>query len=215
MTKAERRISRISRPLLRIAHRGGGGIAGNRDERIVQAGPLDGQRLDARAAVEQARSNGSGPPSGSSNTHSPPSRRASAGIAERHGAVVGAGAQADDRLQPVARLVDRAFERQPAAGDDRDALAQALGVGDDMGREDDRRAAAACSRISSSSRAWLIASRPLNGSSRTISRGRWTMVPSNWTVCAMPFDRVRIGLRAHSPSPWPVEQIVGAAAAFA
>ena len=55
-------------------------------------------------------------------------------------AVLGAGPQADDRPQPAARLVDRAFERDLARGDDRDPLAQPLGMGDDMGREDDRRA---------------------------------------------------------------------------
>ena len=28
-------------------------------------------------------------------------------------------------------------------------------------------------------------------------------MPSSWTVCAMPLDRVRIGLSAQSPRPWP------------
>ena len=41
-----------------------------------------------------------------------------------------------------ARLVDPAVERDLALGDDRDPLAQPLGMGDDMGREDDRRAGA-------------------------------------------------------------------------
>src|SRR5215203_3249303 len=57
-----------------------------------------------------ALSNGSGPPAGSSNTHSAPSRRALTGITERHG--------------PSSLLV----------------LSRPLGMGDDMRREDDRRA---------------------------------------------------------------------------
>ena len=61
---------------------------------------------------------------------------------------------------------------------------------------------AASSRISCSSRPWLIASSPENGSSRTISFGLWTIVPSSWTVCAMPLERLRIGLLAQSPSPF-------------
>ena len=87
-----------------------------------------------------ALSNGSGPPSGSSNTHSSPSRRALAGNGRAPRAVAGAGAQPDDRAQPGARLVDAAVERDLALGDDRDPLAQPLGVGDDVGRENDRRA---------------------------------------------------------------------------
>ena len=66
-----------------------------------------------------------------------------AGIRRDRGAprpVLGAGLQADDRAKAVARLVDLALERDLAAGDDRDPLAQPLGVGDDMGRENDRRA---------------------------------------------------------------------------
>jgi hypothetical protein len=45
------------------------------------------------------------------------------------------------RAQPAARLRDPALEAHPAAGDDRDPLAEALGMGDDVGREDDRRSA--------------------------------------------------------------------------
>src|SRR6185295_6323591 len=56
-------------------------------------------------------------------------------------AVLGAGAQPDDRAEASARLVDPAFERDFALGDDRNPLAQPLGVGDDVGREDDRRPA--------------------------------------------------------------------------
>ena len=62
--------------------------------------------------------------------------------------------------------------------------------------------AAAWSRISCSSFCWLIASSPANGSSRTISRGSWTMVPSSCTVWAMPLLSVRIGRLAQSP--WPL-----------
>ncbi len=87
-----------------------------------------------------ALSNGSGPPFGQLE-------HPFAALAPRAGrdrraprAVLGAGAQPDDRPQPAARLVDRAFERDLAAGDDRDPLAQPLGMGDDVGREDDRRA---------------------------------------------------------------------------
>ena len=54
--------------------------------------------------------------------------------------------------------------------------------------------AAASSRIRCSSRPWLIASRPEKGSSSTISFGLWTIVPNNWMVCAMPLDRLLIGL---------------------
>ena len=76
-------------------------------------------------------------------------------------------------------------------------------------------AAAAWSRISCSSLPWLIASRPENGSSRTISRGWWTIVPSSWTVCAMPLDRLRIGFVAQSPRPWPSSSSTRARAAVA
>ena len=84
-----------------------------------------------------ALSNGSGPLGGSSNVPfaaDPAWRRREA---PRARAVLGAGAQMDDRAKAAARLVDRAFERDLALGDDRDPLAQPLGMGDDMGREDD------------------------------------------------------------------------------
>ena len=61
-------------------------------------------------------------------------------MAERHGPSEFARAQADDRAQSGAGIVDPAVERDLAVGDDRDPLAQPLGVGDDVGREDDRRA---------------------------------------------------------------------------
>jgi hypothetical protein len=44
------------------------------------------------------------------------------------------------RAQPVARFVDKARKRHFAACDDRHPVAQALGMGDDMGGENDRRA---------------------------------------------------------------------------
>ena len=43
------------------------------------------------------------------------------------------------RPQPVARRRDQALEADLALGDDRDPLAQPLGMGDDVGREDDGR----------------------------------------------------------------------------
>src|SRR3546814_18179772 len=52
----------------------------------------------------------------------------------------GARAQPDLRPGPLASFRDAAFEPNPPAGDDRDALAQPLGMGDDMGRKDDGRA---------------------------------------------------------------------------
>src|SRR4051794_33187008 len=55
-------------------------------------------------------------------------------------AVLLPSAQADNRLKPRARLVDATVERDPALGNDRNALAQALGVSDHVGREDDCRA---------------------------------------------------------------------------
>src|SRR3546814_10004569 len=56
------------------------------------------------------------------------------------GAIGGARAQPDLRPEPLASFRDAAFEPNPPAGDDRDALAQPLGMGDDMGRKDDGRA---------------------------------------------------------------------------
>ena len=55
---------------------------------------------------------------------------------------------------------------------------------------------AARPRMTRSSLPWLNGSRPEKGSSRMISRGSWTRVPSSWTVCAMPLDRLRIGFFA-------------------
>src|SRR4029450_6575728 len=52
-------------------------------------------------------------------------------------AVGGTGPQMDDGPQPPARLVDGAFKGDPATGDDGDPLAQALGVSDDVGGEED------------------------------------------------------------------------------
>ncbi len=49
------------------------------------------------------------------------------------------GPKPDLRPEPVAGLGDAALEPDLAAGVDRDPLAQALGRGDDVGREDDRR----------------------------------------------------------------------------
>ena len=176
-------------------------IAGDRDERVVQAGPLDRQRLDPGAAVDQCLQQrlGAALAEARKSIRRPRGAR-SAGIADAPRPVAGAGAQPHDRPQARARLVDPAVERDLALGDDRDPLAQPLGVGDDVGREDDRRAGRAPrARISSSSRAWLIASSPEKGSSSTISRGLWMIVPSSCTVCAMPLDRVRIGFFAQSP----------------
>ena len=56
------------------------------------------------------------------------------------GAVGIAGPEPDLRPQPVARLADQALEADLAVGDDRDPLAQPLGMVDDVGREDHRRA---------------------------------------------------------------------------
>ena len=41
------------------------------------------------------------------------------------------------------------------------------------------------------------------------------IVPSSWTVCAMPFESVRIGFFAQSPRPCSPQQRFGAAAALA
>ena len=114
-------------------------------------------------------------------------------------AVVGAGAQMDDRAQAVARLVDAAFEGDLALGDDRDALAQALGMGDDVGREDHRRAGRGL--VADQLLELFLVERvePREGLVEHDQLGRWTIVPSNCTVCAMPFDKVRIGRLAQSP----------------
>jgi hypothetical protein len=50
--------------------------------------------------------------------------------------------QPDDRPEPLARFVDAAVERHLSLGDDGDLLAEALGVGDHVGREDHRHSGA-------------------------------------------------------------------------
>jgi hypothetical protein len=80
----------------------------------VQAGPLDRQRLDPGAAVDQRLEQRLGPPSRQLEHPFAALARAPAGKAERHGPSLGAGAQADDRPKPVARLVDPALERDLA-----------------------------------------------------------------------------------------------------
>ncbi len=71
-----------------------------------------------------------------------------------------ARARPHHRPQAGARFVDQPFERHLAAGDDRDALAQALGVGDHVGREDDGRAGCGARLDQPSSLPWLIGSSP-------------------------------------------------------
>ena len=105
----------------------------------------------------------------------------------------------DDRPQPAARLVDLAFEHRLALGDDRDPLAQPLGMGDDMGRENDgdaRRRLVADQLLE-----LFLVDRVEPGEGlveHDQPRARWMMVPSSWTVCAIPFDSVRIGRFAQS-----------------
>src|SRR5438309_11708795 len=50
--------------------------------------------------------------------------------------VGGSGPQAHDRAEARACLADATVEPDLALGDDRDLLAQPLGMGDDVGRED-------------------------------------------------------------------------------
>ncbi len=74
---------------------------------------------------------------GNSNRHSPPTCLAEAGRAERQGPSC-----ARVRRWTIGRRRPRASSTSPsntdlAFGDDRDPLAQPLGVGDDMGRKDD------------------------------------------------------------------------------
>ncbi len=77
-------------------------------------------------------------PSGGSSKCQKPSVVARAGRQRPPPAAVGAPRlEAHLRAQPVARFGDGALEPDLAGGDDRDPLAQPLGMGDDVGREDD------------------------------------------------------------------------------
>ena len=122
------------------AHRLGGGVAGDGDERIVKAGPLDRQRFDARAAVDQRPEQRLGSAFGKLEHPLFALAPGIGGNGRAPRAVARARPQPNDRPQPRAGLVDAAVERDLALGDDRDPLAQPLGMGDDVGREDDRRA---------------------------------------------------------------------------
>ena len=119
----------------------GGRLAGDRDERIVQARRARStargcpRRLrSARAAAARRRSRAAG------NARTAPSRRASAGSAARHGPSARAvssrtcGGCGRARRRPSRRkgTLPPAMIATP--------LAQPLGMGDDVGREDHRRA---------------------------------------------------------------------------
>ncbi len=105
----------------------------------MKARPFDREVLDAGAAVDQCLQERLDAGIGQLEM---PDAVAQLGAGRKRGppgALGRPGAQPDLRLQPVPRRRDAAFEADPAAGDDRDPLAQPLGMGDDVGGEDDRR----------------------------------------------------------------------------
>ena len=73
-------------------------------------------------------------------------------------------------------LVGRALGDDPAVVDDREAVAERVGLLEVVGREEDRRAAArAAAGSRPTCRARACGSRPVVGSSRKSTCGRWTM----------------------------------------
>ena len=207
MTKAERKRRIIGR-LLVAPIAAAAVLAGDGDEGVVQAGPLDRQRLDSGAAVDQrleqaARAR---PREARRPIHRLRVARV-AGMAARHGPSL-----ARVRSRTIGRSRSRASSTLPSnatlpVGDDRDALAQPLGMGDDVGREDDRDARRAPrARISSSSLPWLIASRPRRArrARSAAACGRWCRAaarsaPCPWTRCGSASSPSRRG-RARSSS---------------
>ncbi len=99
----------------------------------MQAGPLDAQRLDSGAAIDQRLEQGLG---AAGRELEGPFAIGVAGVGRKRlapGAVGGSGAQPDDGTQAAPCLVDGALERDLASRDDGDALAQPLGMGYEMG----------------------------------------------------------------------------------
>ena len=104
----------------------------------MQAGPFDRQRKNAGVPLDQRAEQGLDATLGQREV---PERAFMPGIGRQRRAprpVVMRSLQPDLRRDAVARGIDRAGVRHLAAGDDRDLLAQALGMGDDMGRENHR-----------------------------------------------------------------------------
>src|SRR3982751_7063251 len=104
---------------LLLAHRLCRGFAGNGDERVVKAGPLDRQGFNARAAVEQGPEQRFGPTFGKLEDESAAFRARASRNGRTPRAVALACLQADYRAQPRAGLVDSALKRDLALGDDR------------------------------------------------------------------------------------------------
>ena len=73
------------------------------------------------------------------------------------------------------QLVGRALGHDRAVVDDRQPVGQRVGLLEVVGRQEDRRPALAQARISSHIRARACGSRPVVGSSRNRTDGRWTM----------------------------------------
>ena len=119
-------------------------LADDADERLVQAGPRDREPGDAVPGVDQpARAAARSRSVGQLKRQPSPSATASAGSSA---AIAGVGAVrrvVDAARQRRARVVDGALEAALPAGDDRQPVAQPLGMRHDVGREQDGRAAVA------------------------------------------------------------------------
>ena len=98
---------------------------------------IDNSSMPAPPSINAFRS-GSIPPGGSSNCQIAVDLGGVLRQRPAPGAVGAAGLQPHLRPQPVARLGDQALEADLAIGDDRDPLAQPLGMVDDVGGEDHR-----------------------------------------------------------------------------
>ena len=135
------RNSRIIAPVPVVPIAAAALFAGDGDEGVVQARPLDRERLDAGTAVDQRLEQRLGAALGklehpfvafaASVWPESPTRQGPS-LARVRRRTIG--------RKPTAGFVDAAVEGDLALGDDRNPLAQSLGMGDDVGREDDGRA---------------------------------------------------------------------------
>src|SRR5688500_12503784 len=101
-----------------MAHFSSGGFAGNRDEGIVQARPLDAQRFDPGATVYERLEQRLGTSPGQLEPPFAANELGRSGQGGTPRAVFGARPEMDDGAKPSARLVDRSLECRPALGDD-------------------------------------------------------------------------------------------------
>src|SRR5690348_463972 len=127
---------------LLLPHFRSSAIAGDGDESVVEAGPLDRQSLDPCATVDQPLEQWLGPVLRKLEHPFVAFAPCAVGNVSAPWAVGCTGPKPNDRSKPCAGLVDAPVECDAALGDDRDALAEALGMRDDVGRKEDGHAGA-------------------------------------------------------------------------